>query len=64
MPTGSPRRKVSTLRDVYYSSQAFTIDFDDQSESDNIIVDLEAVLAKPREHFHIFPRSAALSSAT
>lgn len=48
-------KKSSTLRDVYYSSQAFTIDFDDQSESDNIIVDLEAVLAKPREHFHIFP---------
>lgn len=48
-------KKSSTLRDVYYSSQAFTIDFDDQSESDNIIVDLEAVMAKPREDFHIFP---------
>ena len=48
-------KKSSTLRDVYYSSQAFTIDFDDQSESDNIIVDLEAVMARPREDFHIFP---------
>ena len=48
-------KKSSTLRDVYYSSQAFAIDFDDQSESDNIIVDLEAVMAKPREDFHIFP---------
>jgi len=48
-------KKSSTLRDVYYSSQAFAIDFDDQSESDNIIVDLEAVTAKPREDFHIFP---------
>ncbi len=48
-------KKSSTLRDVYYSSQAFAIDFEDQSESDNIIVDLEAVLARPREDFHVFP---------
>lgn len=48
-------KKSSTLRDVYYSSQAFAIDFEDQAESDNIIVDLEAVLAKPREDFHVFP---------
>ena len=51
----SQEKKSSTLRDVYYSSQAFAIEFDDQSESDNIIVDLEAVLSKPREDFHIFP---------
>ena len=49
------QKKSSTLRDVYYSSQAFAIDFDDQSESDNIIVDLEAVLTKPREEFFVFP---------
>ncbi len=48
-------KKSSTLRDVYYSSQAFAIDFEDQGESDNIIVDLEAVLARPREDFHVFP---------
>ncbi len=48
-------KKSSTLRDVYYSSQAFAIDFEDQAESDNIIVDLEAVLARPREDFHVFP---------
>ncbi|MDE1827493.1 MAG: DNA topoisomerase IV subunit A, partial [Thaumarchaeota archaeon] len=30
--------KSSTLRDIYYSSQAFSIDFEDQPESDNIIV--------------------------
>jgi DNA topoisomerase VI, subunit A len=47
--------KSSTLRDIYYSSQAFSIDFEDQPESDNIIVDLEAVLTSPREEFHIFP---------
>ena len=48
-------KKSSTLRDVYYSSQAFAIDFENQSESDNIIVDLEAMLSKAREDFHIFP---------
>ena len=48
-------KKSSTLRDVYYSSQAFAIDFEDQGESDNIIVDLEAVLTKPREDFFVFP---------
>lgn len=48
-------KKSSTLRDVYYSSQAFAIEFDNQSESDNIIVDLEAVTSKPREDFYIFP---------
>ncbi len=48
-------KKSSTLRDVYYSSQAFAVDFDDQSESDHIIVDLEAVLSRPREAMHIFP---------
>ncbi|MCY4252703.1 MAG: DNA topoisomerase IV subunit A [Thaumarchaeota archaeon] len=48
-------KKSSTLRDVYYSSQAFEIDFENQSESDSIIVDLEAMLSRPREEFHIFP---------
>jgi len=59
-------KKSSTLRDVYYSSQAFEIDFEDQSESDNIIVDLEAVLTKPRESFHVFPeeRSSVFGDLT
>lgn len=48
-------KKSSTLRDVYYSSQAFEIDFENQSESDSIIVDLEAMLSRAREEFHIFP---------
>ncbi len=48
-------KKSSTLRDVYYSSQAFAIDFENQAESDNIIVDLEAMLARAREEFRIFP---------
>ena len=41
-------KKSSTLRDIYYSSQAFSVDFEDQPESDNIIIDLEAVLTRPR----------------
>lgn len=59
-------KKSSTLRDIYYSSQAFAIDFEDQPESDNIIVDLEAVLTRPREDFHIFPeeRSSVFGDLT
>ena len=60
------QKKSSTLRDVYYSSQAFEVDFEDQSESDNIIVDLEAVLSSPRESFHVFPeeRSSVFGDLT
>jgi len=58
--------KTSTLRDIYYSSQAFAIDFEDQPESDNIIVDLEAILTSAREDFHIFPeeRSSVFGDLT
>ena len=58
--------KTSTLRDVYYSSQAYDIDFTDQSESDEIITDLEVVLAKSREDFNIYPeeRSAIFGDVT
>jgi DNA topoisomerase-6 subunit A len=58
--------KTSTLRDIYYSSQAFAIDFEDQPESDNIIVDLEAILARAREDFHVFPeeRSSVFGNLT
>ncbi len=48
-------KKSSTLRDIYYSSQAFSVDFEDQPESDNIIIDLESILGRPREDLHIFP---------
>ncbi|MBI2126312.1 MAG: DNA topoisomerase IV subunit A [Thaumarchaeota archaeon] len=58
--------KTSTLRDVFYSSQAFDIEFTDQSESDEIITDLEAVLTRPRENFNIYPeeRSAIFGDLT
>ncbi len=58
--------KTSTLRDVFYSSQAFDIEFTDQSESDEIITDLEAVLSRPRENFNIYPeeRSAIFGDLT
>ena len=47
--------KTSTLRDVYYSAQAFDINFSNQQESDNIITDLETVMGFAREDFNIFP---------
>lgn len=60
------QRKTSTLRDVYYSAQAYDIAFDDQSESDNIITDLETVIGYPREDFNVFPeeRSAVFGDLT
>ncbi len=47
--------KTSTLRDVYYSSQAYGITFVDQAESNDILMDLEAVLERPREEFNVVP---------
>ncbi len=49
------QEKTSTLRDVYYSSQAYDIEFDDQSESDSIITDLETVISRAREELNIYP---------
>jgi DNA topoisomerase-6 subunit A len=47
--------RTSSLRDLYYSSEAFGIDFKDQSESDRIISDLECVTGLARESFGVFP---------
>ena len=49
------QRKTSTLRDVYYSAQAYEMTFTDQQESNNIITDLETLTGFAREDFHIFP---------
>lgn len=60
-------RKTSTLREVYYSARGQRdIEFKDQDESNNIIVDLETVLNTPREEFHIFSeeRSAIFGDLT
>jgi DNA topoisomerase-6 subunit A len=58
--------RTSTLRDVYYSAQAYEMTFKDQSESDNIITDLETVLGVAREDMNIFPeeRSAVFGDLT
>ncbi len=58
--------KTSTLRDVYYSSQAYDVEFKDQPESDGIITDLEAIFSRPRENFYIYPeeRSAIFGDLT
>jgi DNA topoisomerase-6 subunit A len=60
------QRKTSTLRDVYYSAQAYEMIFKDQQESNNIITDLETILGFPREDFNIFPeeRSAVFGDLT
>jgi len=60
------QRKTSTLRDVFYSAQAYDIFFEDQAESDNIITDLETVVDFSREDFYIFPeeRSAIFGDLT
>lgn len=58
--------RTSTLRDVFYSAQAFDVNFRDQQESDNIITDLETVLGYAREDFNVFPeeRSAIFGDLT
>ena len=60
------QRKTSTLRDVYYSAQAYEMTFKDQQESNNIITDLETVTGYSREDFNIFPeeRSAVFGDLT
>jgi DNA topoisomerase-6 subunit A len=60
------QRKTSTLRDVYYSAQAYEMTFKDQPESNNIVTDLETVLGFSREDFNIFPeeRSAVFGDLT
>ncbi len=60
------QRKTSTLRDVYYSAQAYDVFFKNQSESDNIITDLETAIEHSRETFRVFPeeRSAVFGDLT
>jgi DNA topoisomerase-6 subunit A len=60
------QRKTSTLRDVYYSAQAYEMSFTDQQESNNIITDLETLTGFAREDFSIFPeeRSAIFGDLT
>jgi len=60
------QRKTSTLRDVYYSAQAYDVAFKDQSESNNVITDLETVANFAREDFNVFPeeRSAVFGDLT
>ena len=48
-------KRTSTLRDVYYSAQAFNIEFVDQAESDELITDLEVLTQMAREGLNIYP---------
>jgi DNA topoisomerase-6 subunit A len=58
--------KTSTLRDVFYSAQAYEMSFADQAESDDIITDLETIIGHSREDFNVFPeeRSAIFGDLT
>ncbi|MCP8311230.1 MAG: DNA topoisomerase IV subunit A [Candidatus Methylarchaceae archaeon HK01M] len=58
--------KTSTLRDVFYSAQAYDMEFVDQGESNEIITDLEVVLSRAREDFNVYPeeRSAIFGDIT
>ncbi len=47
--------RTSSLRDLYYSSEAFGIDFRNQAESNRIVTDLESLTGMPREEMGIFP---------
>ncbi|MFX1559706.1 MAG: DNA topoisomerase IV subunit A, partial [Promethearchaeota archaeon] len=47
--------RTSSLRDLYYSSEAFGVGFSDQSESDRIVTDLECITGLPRESLGIYP---------
>ena len=60
------QNKTSTLRDVFYSAQAYEMDFQDQQESDNLITDLESVVRFSREDFNVYPeeRSAIFGDLT
>jgi len=59
-------KKTSTLRDVYYSAQAFNVEFMDQAESDELITDLEVLMQMAREGMNIYPeeRSAIFGNMT
>ncbi|MDV3244671.1 MAG: DNA topoisomerase IV subunit A [Nitrososphaerales archaeon] len=59
-------KKTSTLRDVFYSAQAFDVEFVDQAESDELITDLEVLTHMAREGLNIYPeeRSAIFGNMT
>src|SRR5216683_5829498 len=49
------QNKTSTLRDVFYSAQAYEMDFQDQQESDKLIPELEKVSGFTWEDFNVIP---------
>jgi len=55
------QHKTTTLRDIYYTSLRFrNVSFKEQSESNKIVEDLEALTGVSREQFNIFPKSRAV----
>jgi DNA topoisomerase-6 subunit A len=58
--------RTSSLRDLYYSSEAFGVEFTDQAESDRTVTDLECLTGIAREAFGVFPeeRSSVYGQVT
>ncbi|MGQ4871401.1 MAG: DNA topoisomerase IV subunit A [Candidatus Thorarchaeota archaeon] len=58
--------RTSSLRDLYYSSEAYGVHFKDQAESDRVVSDLECVVGLAREDLGIFPeeRSSIFGQVT
>jgi DNA topoisomerase-6 subunit A len=46
---------TSTLKDAFYNTIDFEIDFEDQNESDSVVTELESLLGVIREDFNIYP---------
>lgn len=47
--------KTSTLRDIFYMAEGEGIEFEDQSDSDRIVIELESIINHPREDFNVYP---------
>jgi len=47
--------KTSTLRDIFYMAEGEGLEFEDQSDSDRIVTELESIINHPREDFHVYP---------
>ncbi|ADP77094.1 DNA topoisomerase (ATP-hydrolyzing) [Methanothermus fervidus DSM 2088] len=53
--------KTATLREMYYVSEGWDVDFNDQQESNNISEDLEIVLGVTREDLGLLPEEDGAS---
>ena len=50
------QNKTQTQRDIFYAAQTVNLEYEDQPPSDDAIHNIEAILAAPREDFHIMAK--------